>query len=405
MADYEYMLWTDKTSREFVQAHYPAHLHMYDNYKYPIQRADSIRYLILHHFGGIYMDLDMGCRRRMDLLLKGDWDVLLPITKPVGVSNDLLAATKKSAFFEQTVNGLAAFNHHFVTNYPTVMFSTGPMFLSAQFSIWRSTHAPHLVRVLPKALYGKNAPASKVPHSFFTHFYGSSWHADDSGFIIWLGTWGKGVMVIGCVVFVIGTLRLLFSKKQTGSLRHVLPFGNRSEYQLLPIGVPFDPSGRVSPTSSFGSGPLSPTTETPPDIGSALRRAGHMILAAPAALVASSNSGGRQKQKGWLYFVPSKFQSQPGSGGAVVASGRRRTASEASQLPRRAVPPPPYQAEEGTMAEVDAFLKHDAQASVLEVDEECEDEVAESPGGDWSDGKWRDWGGEASGSPDEAAKR
>jgi mannosyltransferase OCH1-like enzyme len=77
------MLWTDETAREFVQTHYPAHLQMYDSYTYPIQRADSIRYFVLHHFGGIYMDLDIGCRRKMDELLQGDWEVILPITKPV----------------------------------------------------------------------------------------------------------------------------------------------------------------------------------------------------------------------------------------------------------------------------------------------------------------------------------
>lgn len=79
----EYMLWTDETSREFVKTYYPAHLEMFDSYKYPIQRADSIRYFVLHHFGGVYMDLDIGCRRRLDPLLQGDWDAILPITKPV----------------------------------------------------------------------------------------------------------------------------------------------------------------------------------------------------------------------------------------------------------------------------------------------------------------------------------
>jgi len=137
----EYMLWTDELSRNFVEAHYPAFLHMFDSYKYPIQRADSIRYFILNHFGGIYMDLDIGCRRRMDSLLQGDWEVVLPITKPVsqafgwrneklinvqvGVSNDLIFSTKRSAFMEDTVHALPAFDHEWFSNYPTVMFSTG----------------------------------------------------------------------------------------------------------------------------------------------------------------------------------------------------------------------------------------------------------------------------------------
>lgn len=121
----EYMLWTDDLSREFIAKHYPSHLRMYDSYEFPIQRADSIRYFILHHFGGIYMDLDIGCRRRLDPLLQGDWEVILPITKPVGISNDLIFSSKGSAFMDGAVHSLAAFNHKYFSNYPTVMFSTG----------------------------------------------------------------------------------------------------------------------------------------------------------------------------------------------------------------------------------------------------------------------------------------
>jgi mannosyltransferase OCH1-like enzyme len=37
---------------------YPWFLETFDGYPYPIQRADAIRYFVLHHFGGIYIDLD-----------------------------------------------------------------------------------------------------------------------------------------------------------------------------------------------------------------------------------------------------------------------------------------------------------------------------------------------------------
>ena len=56
--DYEYKLWTDAGSREFIATEYPWFLDSFDNYDYPIQRADAIRYFVLAHFGGIYIDLD-----------------------------------------------------------------------------------------------------------------------------------------------------------------------------------------------------------------------------------------------------------------------------------------------------------------------------------------------------------
>ena len=51
-------LWTDDKSRELIATEYPWFLDTFDNYSQPIQRADAIRYFVLAHFGGIYIDLD-----------------------------------------------------------------------------------------------------------------------------------------------------------------------------------------------------------------------------------------------------------------------------------------------------------------------------------------------------------
>ena len=58
--DYEHILWTDAKSRAFIAEHYSWFLPTFDAYPYAIQRADAIRYFVLHRYGGIYMDLDMG---------------------------------------------------------------------------------------------------------------------------------------------------------------------------------------------------------------------------------------------------------------------------------------------------------------------------------------------------------
>lgn len=45
-------------SREFIEVYYPDFLGTYDGYAYPVQRVDSVKYFILRHYGGIYIDLD-----------------------------------------------------------------------------------------------------------------------------------------------------------------------------------------------------------------------------------------------------------------------------------------------------------------------------------------------------------
>ena len=59
--DWTRMFWTDRTLLEFVGRHYPGFLETYCNYTAGIMRADAARYLLLHHFGGVYADIDCEC--------------------------------------------------------------------------------------------------------------------------------------------------------------------------------------------------------------------------------------------------------------------------------------------------------------------------------------------------------
>ncbi|KAK0521103.1 hypothetical protein OC834_006789 [Tilletia horrida] len=230
LKDDEYMLWTDAESRTFIEKHYNWFLPVFDAYPYPIQRADAIRYFVLHHYGGIYMDLDIGCLRRFDPLLR--FELILPKTIPVGVSNDLMLAKKGHPFMELVIHNLVAFNHQYLTNYPTVMFSTGPMFLSASYGMFVSKHGPAQqsssqlpeagfsgVRVLPKSLYGKNAKPGEAPDAFFRHLYGSSWHSNDAGFLIFLRDHGTLLMIVGFYIVAYGTLRTLLPRHWKGRAR------------------------------------------------------------------------------------------------------------------------------------------------------------------------------------------
>ncbi|KAI5125013.1 hypothetical protein M0805_007437 [Coniferiporia weirii] len=375
MPDYEYMLWTDADSREFIAKEYPWFLDTFDAYTYPIQRADAIRYFVLHHFGGVYLDLDVGCRRRLDRLLV--YPVILPKTIPVGVSNDLMFAEKGHPFLAQTIHNLVTFDHSWVLNYPTVMFSTGPMFLSAQYGFWTSSHAPTQdmpggeVRILPKSLYGKNAKVEDVPHSFFTHFYGSSWHADDAAFIGFLGKWGKGLMWIGLLLFIAGVVNLFWRKKSMRSERRLgryqilLPSTHQRNgrwhidlglFTLTTRGLASNPSSDSaasscpsSPTLDEGTIPMlpisfdvRPPSPTASDISSD-RRAGLVgALSRYSNRMMASITSGRERprvrsssrrnwqNRGYLFFLPAIFT--PGAAPIPELGSRRPSTSRSTSV-------------------------------------------------------------------------
>lgn len=70
---YQYKMWNLKQCIDLVNKYYPQYLDLWNNFTLPIQRADFIRYCILHKYGGIYIDCDIHPLRSLDDLFKKDY--------------------------------------------------------------------------------------------------------------------------------------------------------------------------------------------------------------------------------------------------------------------------------------------------------------------------------------------
>ncbi|SCV03317.1 LAMI_0H07184g1_1 [Lachancea mirantina] len=192
--DYEYKLWTDATARDFIQEYYPEFLDTFDGYRYPIERADALRYFVLAHYGGVYIDLDDGCERRLDPLLTVP--AFVRKTSPTGVSNDVMGSVPRHPFFLKLMASLKHYDRNWLVPYITIMFSTGPLFVSVvwkQYKRW-GVPADGVVRILQPADYKKHT------YSFFSISQGSSWHLDDANFIKSLANHILACVVLGFVV-------------------------------------------------------------------------------------------------------------------------------------------------------------------------------------------------------------
>lgn len=128
---YTFIVWTDDSIRKFIAKTYPWFLKTFDSYPYQIQRVDAARYFILRSYGGIYLDLDVGCRKDFSEMLATSYGAILPQTTPAGVSNDVMAARPGHPFFVYVTEHLASFNtNYWLSKFFTVMLSTGPLRLS-----------------------------------------------------------------------------------------------------------------------------------------------------------------------------------------------------------------------------------------------------------------------------------
>ncbi|QKD06040.1 glycosyltransferase [Mesorhizobium loti] len=70
------MFWSDRMLLEFVAGHYPDFLPMFCSYTNGVQRSDAARYMLLHHFGGVYADIDCECVAPFDPIMNENRVVL-----------------------------------------------------------------------------------------------------------------------------------------------------------------------------------------------------------------------------------------------------------------------------------------------------------------------------------------
>jgi mannosyltransferase OCH1-like enzyme len=168
------IVWSDESARELIRRHYDWFLPEFDSYRFPIQRADALRYFVLYHYGGVYLDMDMGCRTQLDPLVEGAprGSAIFPNTWPVGVSNGLMLATQRHPFMWRLIRNLHNANRWYACDYLTVIMSTGPLFVTLNYH-----YAPPAerrgVRILSWDLYTGGS-------AFFYHLHGSSWHGTDA---------------------------------------------------------------------------------------------------------------------------------------------------------------------------------------------------------------------------------
>jgi hypothetical protein len=188
---YEHVLYSDEDNRNLIKTHYSWFLPTYDEFPYPIQRADSARYFFGHHFGCIYSDLDIGPKldkfAELQALLvthSAAASSSFPVTANKflkdTLTNSFFIAHKGSAFMEKLFQSLlnpsrfhwswtkSVLREHMHKFH--ILFTTGPGIVSDQALLNK-----HLVSIIPLEFIGD--PLS--PQCLVDHEAGGSWHAPE----------------------------------------------------------------------------------------------------------------------------------------------------------------------------------------------------------------------------------
>ncbi|KAL1838455.1 hypothetical protein VTJ49DRAFT_2652 [Mycothermus thermophilus] len=198
-------LWTDETADQLVRERFPGVYEMWKGYRYPIQRIDALRYMVLYHYGGVILDMDLQCKRSFGPLRR--YEFVAPEAHPAGFSIGFMMAARENPFVGELVRNLPRYNRRWLgLPYPTVMFSTGCHYASTIHTL-QPAHLRAKLKILsgPKTNPNMHRLNGPVSTPLFNHLGSSSWHAYDAAMIVALGksaaarTWVLPVVGISAV--------------------------------------------------------------------------------------------------------------------------------------------------------------------------------------------------------------
>ena len=179
--DYKHKIWTDKMMEDFVKKEYPDFYNIYMSYKYNIQRCDAFRYLVLYKYGGIYFDMDIVCKKKLDSLLKYDLVLLASNTKK---NNSFFMVIPNHPFIKFCIDNLPKYinSYSLFGKHLHVMNSTGPYFLINMIDKYKLNMQKSYIMNNEEFNGDCNTCNENLCKGgiYFTHIQGKSWHAFDS---------------------------------------------------------------------------------------------------------------------------------------------------------------------------------------------------------------------------------
>lgn len=196
-SDWQHNVWTDANATSFLQENYPDIVPHYTGYHQNIQRANVLRYALLHKFGGVYLDLDVSCHVALDKTPIMTLDFVSPGAHPAGVNNAFIATKPNHPFLGRVLAAVPHFDMYWGLPmripYVENMLSTGCMYYTNRWMdyvrelLWGGVQDPVYILATEDGDIYPHMLRGKITTPLFSHGGASSWHGWDAALLLTIG--------------------------------------------------------------------------------------------------------------------------------------------------------------------------------------------------------------------------
>jgi mannosyltransferase OCH1-like enzyme len=176
--EFKYMFFDDNDCFKFVYKHYNKYLDLYESLS-NIEKADVFRYLALHHYGGVYADMDTSCFKPIDPLLNlfpNSVITGIEYNEPIQYLQWFIACPKGSKVMIQLVDEVyrrswfKPLKMLTLTDNELVYYMTGPVMYTKVLQ-----DSEESVAILEKGRLGCYDQRLIDQNSYIQHWFASSW--------------------------------------------------------------------------------------------------------------------------------------------------------------------------------------------------------------------------------------
>ena len=182
---YEYKLWDEHSISRFLKKHYPDYFEPWSSLDKMIKKCDCARYFILHHFGGVYADMDTLPLKDIEDLVSSykEFEIILSEESqdPQVWKSDISSQISKESSLETVVGNAIIISSNkvdFWIEFINESFKRKNLSVLESFSTWHLTKAIDKwqlngIKVIPYYfLLGSN---ESNPNAYVIHTYDATW--------------------------------------------------------------------------------------------------------------------------------------------------------------------------------------------------------------------------------------
>jgi mannosyltransferase OCH1-like enzyme len=122
-----HIFWDQKKIEDLILKEYPNYWNTYNKCEILVQKLDVARYIILYHYGGCYVDMDVEIIKDFNDLFDINDELIFSLTKQSIYNNGILVSSKNNKFWLDFLDDIdKKINKFKIDNFFNIQFSTGP---------------------------------------------------------------------------------------------------------------------------------------------------------------------------------------------------------------------------------------------------------------------------------------